>query len=323
MTNPKISVIVPIYNAEKYLQRCINSILAQTFTDFELLLIDDGSKDKSNKICDEYAKKDKRIRVYHKENGGVSSARNMGLDNAKGKLITFCDSDDWVLNDWLSSFVYGTETDADLIVSNFTYIKSNDNFKSTSSNYSDVKDRLSELDSKYTLGFLWCKCFKKEIINHYKIRFNTSYKICEDLEFILSYLLHIDHIDFIENASYCYNVTNYKDKYFKYINFNCIFKILCHVDNYFTPKEKYPYIRGKYEYGCIRELLKFYLSKNYNEALIYLKAYSKHVLLKGSECKRTLHYFIFPKHVLVSHNAFKIIAFVLRATKFHNKKFIR
>ena len=81
---PKISVIVPVYNAEKYLHRCIDSILSQTFTDFELLLINDGSKDSSGAICDEYAAKDNRVRVFHKENGGVSSARNLGLDNANG-----------------------------------------------------------------------------------------------------------------------------------------------------------------------------------------------------------------------------------------------
>lgn len=81
---PKISVIVPVYNADKYLHRCIDSILSQTFTDFELLLIDDGSKDKSGAICDEYAEKDFRVKVFHKENGGVSSARNAGLDNMRG-----------------------------------------------------------------------------------------------------------------------------------------------------------------------------------------------------------------------------------------------
>ncbi len=82
--NPKISVIVPVYKAEKYLHRCVDSILAQTFTDFEVLLIDDGSPDRSGDICDEYAKKDSRVRVFHKENGGVSSARQYGIDNAQG-----------------------------------------------------------------------------------------------------------------------------------------------------------------------------------------------------------------------------------------------
>ena len=93
---PKISVIVPVYNTEKYLHRCIDSVLAQTFTDWELLLIDDGSKDTSGSICDKYAAKDKRIRVFHKENGGVSSARNLGRDYAQGEWVTFVDSDDYI-----------------------------------------------------------------------------------------------------------------------------------------------------------------------------------------------------------------------------------
>lgn len=90
-----ISVIVPVYNAEKYLHQCVNSVLDQTFTDFELLLIDDGSTDSSGVICDKYATEDNRIRVFHKENGGVSSARNLGLDNAKGEYLIFLDADDY------------------------------------------------------------------------------------------------------------------------------------------------------------------------------------------------------------------------------------
>lgn len=96
-----VSVIVPVYKAEKYLRRCIDSVLAQTYEDWELILVDDGSPDSSGKICDEYAQKDSRISVYHKENGGVSSARNMGLDNAKGDFICFLDSDDYFSKDYL------------------------------------------------------------------------------------------------------------------------------------------------------------------------------------------------------------------------------
>lgn len=91
--NPKLSVIVPVYKAEKYLHRCVESILTQTFTDFEILLIDDGSPDRSGEICDEYAKKDSRIKVFHKLNGGASDARNVGLDNAQGEYVCFVDSD--------------------------------------------------------------------------------------------------------------------------------------------------------------------------------------------------------------------------------------
>lgn len=93
---PKISIIVPVYNTERYLSKCIDSILSQSFTDFELLLINDGSLDYSGAICDQYAANDSRVTVFHKENGGVSSARNLGLDNARGEWVTFVDSDDWI-----------------------------------------------------------------------------------------------------------------------------------------------------------------------------------------------------------------------------------
>ncbi len=116
---PKISVIVPIYKVEEYLPRCVDSILAQTFTDFELWLVDDGSPDKCGEICDEYAKRDSRIRVIHKQNGGLSDARNAALDKATGEYISFIDSDDWVAPDFLES-LYGalTRNNADLAICN-------------------------------------------------------------------------------------------------------------------------------------------------------------------------------------------------------------
>lgn len=93
---PKVSIIIPVYKAEKCLKRCIESVLNQTYKDWELLLIDDGSPDRSGDICDEYTKRDNRIRVFHKNNGGVSSARNLGLDNVNGEYVTFVDSDDLI-----------------------------------------------------------------------------------------------------------------------------------------------------------------------------------------------------------------------------------
>ncbi len=101
MKNPAVSVIVPVYNVEPYLARCLDSILAQTFTDFELLLIDDGSPDRCGEICDEYPGKDNRVRVFHQPNAGVSCARNKGLDVAKGHYVVFVDSDDYVLPSYL------------------------------------------------------------------------------------------------------------------------------------------------------------------------------------------------------------------------------
>lgn len=96
---PKLSIIVPVYKVEQYIHKCVDSILNQTFTDFELILVDDGSPDNCGNICDEYAQKDKRVRVIHKENGGVSQARNLGIDEAKGEYISFIDPDDWIALD--------------------------------------------------------------------------------------------------------------------------------------------------------------------------------------------------------------------------------
>ena len=117
---PKVSVIVPVYKAEAYLHRCVDSLLSQTFHDFEILLIDDGSPDKSGKICDEYAAKDDRVRVFHKENGGVSSARQCGIDNALGEYTIHADPDDWVEPNMLEELYTKAETDnVDMVICDY------------------------------------------------------------------------------------------------------------------------------------------------------------------------------------------------------------
>ncbi len=120
-TPPKLSIIIPIYNVEKYLPTCIESFLSQTYTDFELLLIDDGSPDSCGQICDEYAAKDSRIRVFHKENEGVSRARNLGLDNARGEIISFVDADDWVTPSYCDTIVSNMENKDFLLFSETWY----------------------------------------------------------------------------------------------------------------------------------------------------------------------------------------------------------
>jgi glycosyltransferase involved in cell wall biosynthesis len=118
MEYPQISIIVPVYNAENYLNRCVDSILTQTFTDFEIILVNDGSSDNSGAICDEYALKDNRIKVIHKRNGGVSSARNIGIENSIGKWITFIDADDYIEAGFLN---IPTEATEDLLIQNYQY----------------------------------------------------------------------------------------------------------------------------------------------------------------------------------------------------------
>lgn len=123
---PEISIIVPVYNVENYIHKCIDSILAQTFTDFQLILVNDGSADRCGEICEDYAGKDNRVEVIHKENGGLSSARNAGLDAARGKYIGFVDSDDYIAAD-MYSFLHGniTETNADISICSFYTVEPN------------------------------------------------------------------------------------------------------------------------------------------------------------------------------------------------------
>ena len=114
----KISIIVPVYNTEKYLKRCVDSILSQNYADFELWLVDDGSTDGSGALCDSYQQKDSRVRVFHQKNAGVSAARNYGVDQAQGEWVCFVDSDDEVLPDYLSDMIKAADTDECLVVGN-------------------------------------------------------------------------------------------------------------------------------------------------------------------------------------------------------------
>ena len=208
--NPLISVIIPVYNTEKYLRRCIDSVLAQTYTDFELLLIDDGSKDSSGIICDEYAAQDARVKVFHKENGGVSSARNVGLDHAQGEWITFVDSDDEVKPNWLDLFCmqisYGVElVSQGMIFNNSRSSKLIGEIKVRGFTY--IGGLYKSMDFMYQeslVGYLVIKAFKREIIEKNNIRFNVAYNYQEDEEFFLRYCIYINKVSSISDSGYIY-----------------------------------------------------------------------------------------------------------------------
>lgn len=189
-----VSIIVPICNTKKYLPACIDSILAQSFTDFELLLIDDGSTDKSSKICNEYAQKDSRIRVFHKENGGVSSARNIGLENAHGEWVCFVDSDDTIEIDALSSYIQSTKQNIDLILSLYNVVDETgtvlSGYCATDSNCElPLPDFLKMLYvSRGTYqGYIWNKMFRLSVIKEHTLRFNEQIFFNEDRLFTTQY----------------------------------------------------------------------------------------------------------------------------------------
>jgi glycosyltransferase involved in cell wall biosynthesis len=185
-TQGLLSVIVPVYNAETTLRQCVDSILVQEYKDFELLLIDDGSQDGSPAICDEYAKQDVRVTVYHKENGGVSSARNVGLDKAKGEWITFIDSDDEVSSDYLSDI---EERYEDVIFKSYKKILENNFIEDLCFSNEQRTTLPSFIHSHLTSSLLrapWAKFYKKSVIGY--LRFLTNMKIGEDAWFVFNYL---------------------------------------------------------------------------------------------------------------------------------------
>lgn len=204
---PLVSIIVPVYNAEKYLNRCIDSMLSQTMTDFELLLIDDGSQDNSGRICDEYAEKDARVRVFHKSNGGVSSARNQGLDNAMGNWITYVDADDRCSCDYLEHLLSKVDDHTDLIIS---YAVICDSTGEKAEVYPEYRVNATNFEKLFVDSDMhwhtspWAKLYRASIIYENNLRFNEMMHIGEDADFLFSFMLITDKIYVSSGTDYYY-----------------------------------------------------------------------------------------------------------------------
>lgn len=199
----RVSIIIPVYNTERYLKECLDSITSQSYRKWECILVDDGSKDGSLTICNEYAKKDRRFKVIHKENGGVSSARNVGLENSTGDWIYFCDSDDKLHDENSLSCLLELSEHADLAVC--SYVALDDNGKCVNGFVSPERPYIGELNGKQYfykrlasdlnldyIGFLWNKIFKRDIIQKNKLYFAKDIKFAEDLLFVTQYICTSD-----------------------------------------------------------------------------------------------------------------------------------
>lgn len=218
MKLPLFSIIVPVYNAEKTLDRCIKSILMQSYTDFELILVNDGSEDNSALICEKYANIDSRIVLHHKHNGGVSSARNLGLSIARGIWVTFCDSDDWVLENWLNNFICNI-TGVDLICQGMNCDYSNWRHEGQIRHVlgvdyqGDIRGLLYELHKGKIVGYTVIKCFRNNLLQERGMRFNENYNCYEDEEFVLRYLTYCNSAYATSNAGYIYMCPDFERKY--------------------------------------------------------------------------------------------------------------
>ncbi len=277
--NDLISIIIPIYKVEAYLRDCLNSVQKQTYTNFEVLLINDGSPDNSDQICLEFEQKDTRFNYFYKENGGVSSARNLGLEKTVGKWVVFVDSDDTVEENYLKDFIDNFDKDESVLILQDFKRKKNEEIFKRYQGYSDVFIKIPyELDKfinnyKYTQGYLWNKIFNAKIIKFNNIRFDNDLSLCEDEIFYFSYIKYIKGIKVISKDNYIY------------------------VDRENSLTKKYPQLEAQLKYINYSNKFLDYLFYNINEN-DYLNYNSK---VKNRNFKYTLYTLILDREYTFSY----------------------
>ncbi len=205
----KVSIIVPVFNTENYVYKCLTSVINQTYSNIEVILINDGSTDKSENICYEFSKLDSRIKFINRENRGVSYTRNQGIEESTGKYICFIDSDDYIQNNYIENMLKHMEN-SDLITCayaiEFKNKKRNIIFGENIKDYNRDEALKLMFSSNMYKGFLWNKLFKKEIIVKEKIRFNNDISMCEDLLFVYEYIFYSKEIRYIPEVGYFYKM---------------------------------------------------------------------------------------------------------------------
>ncbi|MCQ2326175.1 MAG: glycosyltransferase [Bacteroidales bacterium] len=257
---PKVSVIIPVYKAESYIRKCLDSFLSQTLIDFELIVVDDGSPDKSGEICDEYANRDSRVKVIHKENGGVASARQYGIDRAKGEYTIHADPDDWVEKDMLESLYEKAKADdADMVFCDY-YLESNGKIsyqkQTPTPNSTIAKDiLLFNIERSLCTKLIRRLCYEK-----YDVHFYEGFNHGEDFLVSMQFCRHEDFkISYLPKAFYHYvKISN---------------------DNSITKTRESNYNKDSFDYDCryLKILGKYIDNQNdydYQDAVNIFRAFS-------------------------------------------------
>lgn len=297
-----ISIIIPVYNVENYLERCLYTVLTQTYSYLQVILVDDGSTDSSGKLCDEYAKKDSRITVVHKTNGGLSSARNSGLDIASGNYIGFVDSDDWIENDMFESLLKCLkESDAKIArcgINRTEKYEANEAINERVATSYCIMNLAEAASSVWENGFMCNKLFSAELFqNEPYIRFDSNIKYVEDEPVLLDCLTKCGGMVDIADVKYHYFI-NPNSLTGVEFNLNKIsatigFKHMCEVCDEYIP-ELSDLFKSKYYSICIGFLLQSKARKS-----------KEHKVALSSELRKNL------KEILKLHNMnvkFKIAA---------------
>ena len=303
-----VSVIVPVYNIEKYLEECIESIINQSYKNIEIILVDDGSTDKSGIICDEFNKLDKRIKVIHKENGGAASAKNIGLDEANGEYICFVDGDDYIFIDFIENLYNQLiKYNADISECSFYYLyKSHiekDSFKSNNVFFTS-QDYLNQYVDEWQSSLFWNKLFKSSVIGD--IRFKKERRCIDDEFFTYKVILNADSIVRNCNHKYYYRqrkssaVQNSKNSIQKAKD---ALDIL--VERYKLVTAKFPRLKKKYIEHDINNLYYILSAFNFNDELISL-------------FKNNVYFYL--RESILNKCNIKIIYSILRLLFLKNKK---
>lgn len=237
MEKDLISVIVPVYNIEKYLPRCIDSILNQTYKNWEAIFINDGSTDNSLKILEEYKRKNERIKIIDKKNAGSGAARNDGIESSKGKYIAFLDSDDWYEEDFLEKLYNNLiENNSDVSMCNpkmaYDNIEKNSKINTYFFKSIELEKTPREILGILAMPVVWNKLYKKNIIVNNKIKF-PNYSFCEDVEFLYKTFLYVNKVSKIEDDLYnYYQREDSVTKKIKEESIDQLYQVLKNIENY-------------------------------------------------------------------------------------------
>lgn len=211
--NPLVSIIVPVYNGEKVIERCLRSLIGQTYENIEIIVLNDGSKDHTMQILNKYAGMDSRICVIDKLNSGVSDTRNRGLKLAKGEFIQFVDSDDWLPSDATEQLVKGILNDCEMVICDYNRVVDNNIIvkghipEEGAINRTEFALYMMKAPANYYYGVLWNKMFRMDIIRKYELDFPEEIDWCEDLRFNLEYLQYVKHVYVLQKPLYYYVLT--------------------------------------------------------------------------------------------------------------------
>lgn len=294
--NPKISIIIPVYNAKMYIIQCILSISKQEYNNFEVILVDDGSKDGSSKICDDWAEKDHRFKVIHQTNLGVSIARNVGIDNSTGDYIVFVDADDFLLPCALKSLYDNmVQTKTQLVCGSYQMQKTRNRLKVIT--YQDAVYKENEFDENFVYilrdiaNAPWGKLFDAQIIRKRNIRFPERVKYGEDSVFLIRYCRYIDSLSICSDILYNYNFTdsNSAMKKFYPTLYQYFYLALEEKEKFFEEREKldlYNSIRSDEEQYYFERCLRHYILRaKYSVAKSLIASAASTLLHNDASCK--------------------------------------